>query len=77
MIPVEIDVDGILRDLNAWGWRDQKIEAVCGFSDGYCAKLRAGPRPKRPYQYLARLHNFWESEGELAAGRQTLDATSG
>lgn len=79
MIPVEIDVHQILIDLNAIGWRDQKIEVACGFSSGYVAKLRGGPRPERPYQMLARLFNFWESEMERAshfASRQTLEATT-
>lgn len=62
MIPVEIDVQTIVSDLNAWGWRDQKIEIACGFANGYVGKLRAGTRPDRPYQLVARLYNFWEDE---------------
>lgn len=63
-IPVEIDVVEIIKDLNKWGWRDQKIEFACDFSAGYIAKLKGGARPYRPYQYVARLHNFWLSEIE-------------
>jgi hypothetical protein len=75
VIPVDVDVVAILSDLRRWGWRDQKIEVACGFSSGYVDKLRNGARPMRPYQHVARLYNFWESEE--SANRQTLDATSG
>lgn len=73
MIPAEIDVCAIVDDLNRWGWCDQKIESVCGFSGGYVAKMRAGVRPMRPYQYVARLYNFWEEE---LAARQILVVTT-
>jgi hypothetical protein len=62
VIPVEIDVQQIIADLNSWGWVDHKIEMVCGLSNGYVAKVRLGARPMRPYQYCARLYNFWEEE---------------
>jgi hypothetical protein len=79
MMQVEVDVVQLIADLRTWGWRDQKIEVACGFSAGYVAKLCAGPRPERPYQLVARLHNFWVSEGERAgvfAVRQSLVETS-
>ena len=76
MIPVEIDVKQIIEDLNAWGWKDQKIEVICDFSPGYIAQLRGGPRPNRPYQLLARLFNFWEEESMQSANRQTLSETT-
>lgn len=62
MIPAEIDVQAIIRDLNRVGWKDQKIEIALGLSKGYVAKLKEGPRPNRPYQLAARLFNFWEQE---------------
>lgn len=70
MIPVEIDVQQIIKDLNEAGWRDQKIEIACGFSGGYVEKLRSGVRPNRPYQLVARLFNFWEEEIGIS-GRTT------
>ena len=75
MIPVEIDPIQILDDLHAAGWRDQKIEIALGFSAGYCAKLRSGPRVGRPYQMLARLYNFWYDE-QASATRQTVALTT-
>lgn len=71
MIPVEIDVDQIIKDLNAWGWKDQKIEVACDFSAGYIAKIRNGPRPNRPYQLVARLFNFWEEENRIQSMQST------
>lgn len=65
MIPVEIDVDGILNDLTTWGWRDFKIETVCGFSSGYVSQIRCGNVRMLAYQRAARLFNFWESEREI------------
>jgi hypothetical protein len=62
MIPVEVDVQAIVDDLNNLGWKNQKIEVACGFANGYILKLRDGPRPNRPYQMVARLFNFWEEE---------------
>lgn len=79
LVPAEIDVVQIIDDLRSWGWRDQKLEIACGFSPGYVAKLCAGPRPERPYQLAARLHNFWVLEGlrlGVFAERQTLEQTS-
>jgi len=76
---VELDVVALIDDLNRWGWRDQKIETVLDFSAGYVAKLRAGPRPERPYQLAVRLYNFWVTEGVKVgefAEWQTLSETS-
>jgi hypothetical protein len=75
VIPVEIDVKQIIEELNAWGWKDQKIEVVCDFSPGYIAKLRGGPRPNRPYQLLARLYNFWVGESEINSVAETVQPT--
>lgn len=61
-IPANIDHLAILRDLNAWGLRDYKIEAICGFSIGYVAQLKCGNVKQMTYQRAARLHNFWVSE---------------
>lgn len=72
MIPIEVDVAQLIDDLTSWGWRDQKIESALGYSGGYVAKLRAGPRPDRPYQYVARLYNLWCEESAI---RQTVERT--
>ncbi len=76
MIPVEIDVEEIIRNLREVGWVDQKIEIVCGFSGGYVHKLMDGPRPHRPYQHVARLYNFWVTQCPVAIRQSTAAATS-
>ena len=72
MIPIEIDVVQIIDDLVRMGWKPQKIEIALGYSSGYVAKLRGGPRPERPYQMVARLYNLWCEE---SANWQTLNST--
>lgn len=64
-IPVELDISGILADLNRWGWRDFKVETVCGFSSGYVAQIKCGNVRMMAYQRAARLYNFWSSEREI------------
>lgn len=82
MIPAEIDVQQIIDDLHAWGWRNSKIEIACGLSNGYIYKLTMGTRPMRPYQHCARLYNFWHDEleaqkrRELAERRTQVSATT-
>ena len=62
MIPLEIDAPQLIADLNAWGWKDHKIEMVCGFSQGYVAQVRFGSIKLLSYQRAARLYNFWEQQ---------------
>lgn len=61
MIPL-IDAHEILRDLNAWGWRDFKIELVCGFTRGYVAQVKCRNVVDMSHGRLVRLFNFWEEE---------------
>lgn len=72
MIPVEIDAKQLISDLNAWGWRDYKIEIRCGFCSGYIAQIRCGNVRMLAYQRGARLFNFWEEESLIAASRAAL-----
>lgn len=74
MIPAQIDAMAIVADLNAWGWRDFKIEIACGLSRGYVAQVRCGNVQEMAYSKAARLFNFWESEAEKQASRETLQA---
>lgn len=76
MIPADIDPVQLLNDLHAAGWKDHKIELALGYSVGYCAKMRAGPRPERPYQLIARLYNFWFDQTQGTATRQTVNTTT-
>lgn len=76
MIPANIDHRQILQELNAWGLRDYKIEAICGFSVGYVAQLKSGNVKQMSYQRAARLYNFHQSEQELRASRETVDSHS-
>lgn len=68
MIPIEIDALKMIADLNDWGWKDFKIETVCGFTRGYVAQIRCGNVKMLAYQRAARLFNFWETESQ---GRTT------
>lgn len=61
MIPL-IDHLAIIHDLNRWGWRDFKIETVCGFSSGYVAQIKCGNVKAMAHERAVRLYNFWESE---------------
>lgn len=72
MIPVEIDAMQLIVDLNAWGWKDFKIETVCGFTRGYVAQIRCGNVRMLAYQRAARLFNFWEDESARHVSRSTL-----
>ncbi len=63
-IPANVDFLAILCDLNRWGWRDLRIEVICGFSSGYVAQLKAGTIRQMSYQRGARLYNLWDEEGD-------------
>lgn len=63
-LPPFIDHVQLLRDLNRFGWRDYKLEAACGFSVGYIAKLREDPHQRMFYPSAARLWNLWRDEIE-------------
>ena len=62
MIPANIDHKQILEDLNTWGLRDYKIEAICGYSVGYVGQLKTDKIVQMTYQRAARLYNFWFEE---------------
>jgi len=62
MIPANIDHVAIVQDLNRWGYRDYKIELICGFSVGYVSQLKCGNVRQMVYQRAARLYNFWLAE---------------
>lgn len=61
MIPI-VDHISIVADLNAWGWRDYKIDLVCGFAGGYVAQIKGGHVKSMSQDRAARLYNFWEQE---------------
>ena len=72
MIPANIDHVEIIRDLNARGLRDYKIETICSFSVGYVAQLKCGNVKQMTYQRAARLYNFWLEEKQRDVPRGTL-----
>lgn len=78
MIPANVDHVEIIRDLNAWGIVDFKIEMICGLSRGYVSQLKNDPDIRMTYQLAARLYNFWHSEQELRKSEhaQTAAATT-
>lgn len=68
-IPANIDHVALVEELNAWGYRDAKIELICGFSQGYILAIKKGRVGQMIYQRAARLYNFWEEERE----RRTIE----
>lgn len=62
MIPANIDYRAIIDDLNAWGIRDYKIEAICGLGQGRVSQLKCGWAKSMIYENAARLYNFWHDE---------------
>lgn len=64
-IPANIDYLAIVEELNAWGLGDYKIEAICGFSQGYVGHMKNGRYHDMTYQRAARLYNFWCEERQL------------
>ena len=75
MIPANIDYLSVLADLNGWGIRDYKIEAICGLSKGHVAQLKCGDIREMKYPNAARLYNFWFDEAK-ARGVQVPHETS-
>lgn len=65
MIPEDINAIALLDELNRLGWNDYKIEAACGFSSGYAAKIRSGDVKNPSYHHSAKLFNFLERERAL------------
>jgi len=61
VIPI-VDHRQCVSDLNAWGWRDFKIDTVCGFTGGYVAQIKCGNVGVMAQDKAARLYNFWEQE---------------
>ncbi len=84
MIPANLDYLALLSDLNGWGIRDYKIEAICGLNQGLVAKLKCGAQRSMLYENAARLYNFWLDEAIARGAKvphgasfpQALDATT-
>ena len=62
MIPSEIDALKLIEDLLQKGYNDNRLEIVCGFSQGYIAAIRDGRVKQMAYQRAARLYNIWCEE---------------
>lgn len=75
MIPANVDYLALLGDLNRWGIRDYKIEAICGLGNGHVAQLKCGAIKDMKYRNAARLYNFWFDES-LAHGEDVPCETS-
>lgn len=74
--PAHVDVQSILRDLNSWGIKDYKIEAICGFSPHYVGQLKCGNIRRISFEYGARLHNFWVDEWLIRNNGQQMPSLS-
>ena len=75
MIPAQIDYMALVNDLNGWGIRDYKIEAICGLNQGTIAKLKCRAQRSMVYENAARLYNFWHDEA-VARGVHVPHGTS-
>lgn len=62
MIPANLDYHQMIADLNGWGIRDYKIEAICGLPQGRIAKFKCHAQKSMIYENAARLYNFWHDE---------------
>jgi hypothetical protein len=62
VIPANIDYLAIIEDLNRWGIRDYKIEAICGLGQGRISQVKSGWAKRMLYENAARLYNFWLDE---------------
>lgn len=58
MIPENFDHIAALDELNAMGWKDAKIENVCGMTVGHVSNLRRRRSQSMRYEDAARLINF-------------------
>lgn len=79
MIPANLDYLAILEDLNRWGIRDYKIEAICGLGQGRVSQFKCGWAKSMVYENAARLYNFWFDEAQrrgidVSHGTSTLQA---
>jgi hypothetical protein len=72
VIPPNLDYTQIIRDLNALGWRDYKIEIACGWTKGYVSQVKAGNMSEMFYPRAARLYNFWHDELARSQFREAL-----
>lgn len=75
MIPANLDYMSLIGDLNDWGIRDSKIEAICGLNQGLIAKFKCRAQRSMIYENAARLYNFWHDEA-LAHGVHVPHGTS-
>ena len=75
MVPVVLDVPGMVADLIAMGWMVAKLEQACGFSVGYIHYLRKNPEAEVSYQRAARLYNLWCDEQARGTERAQSVAT--
>ena len=58
MIPANIDIRTVIRDLNELGLSDYKITLLCDFSNGYVLKVKRAEITRMSYQHTARLYNL-------------------
>lgn len=75
MIPANIDYQSLISDLNRWGIRDYKIEAICGLPEGRIAKIKCGATKDMVYPNAARFYNFWWDEA-VKRGYEVSHGTS-
>lgn len=62
MIPANLDYVSMIEDLNGFGWTDYRLDAILGYSAGYCAQVRCRNIKDPTYPKASRLYNFWFAE---------------
>lgn len=68
MLPESINLLDLISQLNAVGWRDYKIEDLCGLPKGYINDLRRKKVMNPRYQVVARIYNFHAQEFHVKLG---------
>jgi len=67
MIPAQLDYVTMLERLNSCGWTNWRLDAILGYSPGYCSQVKCGNVKEMTYPKASRFYNFWYEE-RLARG---------
>lgn len=67
MMPEKLDARVLIADLISRGWKPNKIDLACNFTNGYTWQVRTGNVKSMGYAKMARLFNLHE---EVMSKRQ-------
>ncbi len=74
VIPVKVDVEGILADFARIGWSEYRVEKTCALPKGWLYKARTGVTADPGYSKLARIYNLWEDIFKKGVGESCVPA---